>query len=79
MAIRNIVKIGDPILRKTSRKVVNFDKKLWQLLDDMKDTLKKADGAGLAAVCYNSSRIWKSRRESKCGQYSRCCRRSLPR
>ncbi|MGN0467175.1 MAG: peptide deformylase [Acutalibacteraceae bacterium] len=50
MAIRNIVKIGDPILRKTSRKVVNFDKKLWTLLDDMKDTLKEANGAGLAAV-----------------------------
>ncbi|MGN1417738.1 MAG: peptide deformylase [Acutalibacteraceae bacterium] len=50
MAIRNIVKIGDPILRKTSRKVVNFDKKLWTLLDDMKETLKEANGAGLAAV-----------------------------
>ncbi len=50
MAIRNIVTVEDPVLRKTSRKVENFDKKLWQLLDDMKDTLKKADGAGLAAV-----------------------------
>ena len=50
MAIRNIVTVEDPVLRKTSRKVENFDKKLWQLLDDMKETLKKADGAGLAAV-----------------------------
>lgn len=50
MAIRNIVKVGDPILRKTSRKVEKFDEKLWTLLDDMKDTLKKAEGAGLAAV-----------------------------
>lgn len=50
MALRNIVKVGDSILRKTSRPVVNFDKKLWTLLDDMKDTLKAAQGAGLAAV-----------------------------
>ncbi|MGN1194160.1 MAG: peptide deformylase [Acutalibacteraceae bacterium] len=50
MAIRNIVTVEDPVLRKVSRKVENFDGKLWQLLDDMKDTLKKADGAGLAAV-----------------------------
>lgn len=50
MAIRNIVTVEDPILRKTSRAVEKFDEKLWQLLDDMRDTLKKADGAGLAAV-----------------------------
>ena len=49
MAIRNIVKIGDPVLRKKSFEVTNFDEKLWQLLDDMKETLIKADGAGLAA------------------------------
>ena len=35
MAIRNIVKIGDPILSKTSRKVEKFDERLWQLLDDI--------------------------------------------
>ncbi|MCM1544785.1 MAG: peptide deformylase [Ruminococcus sp.] len=50
MAIRNIVTVGDPILRKTSRRVEHFDEKLWTLLDDMKDTLYKAEGAGLAAV-----------------------------
>lgn len=50
MAIRNIIKVGDPTLRKISRRVVNFDSKLWTLLDDMKDTLDKAEGAGLAAV-----------------------------
>ena len=50
MAKLNIVKEGDPILRKKSRPVVKFDEKLWTLLDDMKDTLKKADGVGLAAV-----------------------------
>ncbi len=50
MAIRNIVTIEDPVLRKTSRPVVNFDEKLWTLLDDMWETLKKAEGVGLAAV-----------------------------
>ena len=50
MAIRKIVTSEDPILRKTSRKVEKFDDKLFALLDDMKDTLKKAEGAGLAAV-----------------------------
>ncbi len=50
MAIRNIVKIGDPILSKKSRPVENFDQKLFTILDDMKDTLYKAQGAGLAAV-----------------------------
>ena len=50
MAIRNIVKIGDPILSKTSRKVENFDARLWQLLDDMKETMYNANGVGLAAV-----------------------------
>lgn len=50
MAIRKIVTAEDPILRKTSRKVEKFDEKLWTLLDDMKETLHKAEGAGLAAV-----------------------------
>ncbi len=50
MALRKIVTKEDPILRKTSRKVEVFDKRLWDLLDDMKDTLYKAEGAGLAAV-----------------------------
>ena len=50
MAIRNIVKLGEPILSKKSRPVENFDEKLYQILDDMKDTLYKAQGAGLAAV-----------------------------
>ena len=50
MAIRNIVKIGDPILSKKSRPVENFDNRLWQLLDDMKETMYQANGVGLAAV-----------------------------
>ena len=50
MAIRNIVKDGDPILRKKSRPVEKFDARLWQLLDDMKETMYLANGVGLAAV-----------------------------
>ena len=50
MAIRNIVQVGDDVLRRKSFAVESFDQKLWDLLDDMKQTLKKADGAGLAAV-----------------------------
>ena len=50
MAIRNIVQVGDDVLRKKSAPVEQFDAKLAALLDDMKETLKEADGAGLAAV-----------------------------
>ncbi len=50
MAIRTIVKKGDPVLRKTSRPVEKFDAKLHLLLDDMRETLLAVDGAGLAAV-----------------------------
>ena len=49
MAIRNIIQLGDPTLRKKSFEVTDFGEKTKQLLDDMKDTLIKANGAGLAA------------------------------
>lgn len=49
MAVRKVVKIGDDILRKKCKKVVNFDEKLWELLDDMKETMYEYDGMGLAA------------------------------
>ena len=50
MALRNVVKIGDPILKKTSRKVEVFDDKLAQLIEDMKETMYFTQGVGLAAV-----------------------------
>ena len=50
MAIRNIREDGDEILRKISKPVTVFDRKLWELLDDMADTMAEANGAGLAAV-----------------------------
>ena len=49
MAIRNIIQLGDPTLRKKSFDVVDFGERTHQLLDDMKETLIKANGAGLAA------------------------------
>lgn len=49
MALRNIVKDGDPVLNKVCRKVEKFDGRLAVLLDDMRDTLAQADGVGLAA------------------------------
>ena len=49
MALRKIVTDGDPILLKTCKPVEKFDAKLGQLLDDMKETMYKADGLGLAA------------------------------
>ena len=49
MALRQIVKIGDDVLRKKSRPITDFNQKLHTLLDDMKETLAKAEGAGLAA------------------------------
>ena len=49
MALRNIVLEGDEILTKVCRPVTNFDAKLHELLDDMKETLLHANGAGLAA------------------------------
>jgi peptide deformylase len=49
MAIRNIVREGDDILQKICRPVEKFDGKLWQLLDDMAETMASANGVGLAA------------------------------
>jgi peptide deformylase len=37
------------ILRGKSEQVTKFDKKLWKLLEDMKETMYKAEGVGLAA------------------------------
>ena len=50
MAILNIVKDGDEILRKKSKPVEKVDEKIIRLLEDMKETMEKAGGVGLAAV-----------------------------
>ena len=49
MAIRNVVQVGDDVLRQKCFAVENFDESLEKLLDDMRDTVKKEQGAGLAA------------------------------
>ncbi len=49
MAIRTIVLETDPILRKKSKVVDKFDQKLWDLLDDMEESMRSANGVGLAA------------------------------
>ena len=49
MAIRDIVKDGEPLLRKKSRPVDKFDAKLHALLDDMLETMIAANGVGIAA------------------------------
>ena len=49
MAIRNIIQLGDPTLRKKSFPVTDFGEKTHQLLDDMRDTLINSGGVGLAA------------------------------
>jgi peptide deformylase len=49
MGLRIILSDKDPTLRKPCREVTNFDKRLHMLLDDLAETLERADGAGLAA------------------------------
>ena len=49
MALRNIFKEGEPVLRRKARPVENIDQRLLTLLDDMRETMIRADGVGLAA------------------------------
>ena len=50
MATRSLTNWNDPIFRKKSRSVENFDERLWVLLDDMRETLEQVGGYGCAAV-----------------------------
>ncbi len=49
MALRQILEIGEPTLRKKCKVVKEINEKITQLLDDMADTMYDADGVGLAA------------------------------
>jgi peptide deformylase len=49
VAIQPIRLFGDPILRQPALEVVDFDKELRRLVDDLTDTMLDAPGAGLAA------------------------------
>ena len=49
MALRTILTEQDPSLHKKCRPVTEFNRRLWDLIDDLKETLAEANGAGLAA------------------------------
>ena len=50
MAIRKLTNWNAPLFRKTSKAVTKFNNRLWDLLDDMRDTLERVKGFGCAAV-----------------------------
>ena len=49
MAIRKVVQVGNDVLRQKCAPIEAFDEELNALLEDMRDTVKSEDGAGLAA------------------------------
>ena len=49
MALKQIVTLPDPILRRKARPVSRFDSALQTLIDDMIETMRQAPGVGLAA------------------------------
>ena len=49
MGLRRILTHEEPALHKVCKPVVNFDSRLWKLLDDMRETLAESNGVGLAA------------------------------
>ena len=49
MAIQPIRLFGDPVLRRPALEVVDFDRELRTLVQDLTDTMRNAPGAGLAA------------------------------
>ncbi|MBV6449944.1 MAG: Peptide deformylase 2 [Anaerolineales bacterium] len=49
MALRNIVTLPDPVLKRKAHTVTKFDKSLQTLLNDMVETMRAAPGVGLAA------------------------------
>ena len=49
MAVREILQIGNPVLRRRSSKITRFDGALSKLVEDMSETMHAANGVGLAA------------------------------
>ena len=49
MAIRRVVKQGDPILRKRSREIIEINQRIIEIIEDMTETLYKENGIGIAA------------------------------
>ena len=50
MGLRNLTQWNDELFLKKSRPIEKYDDRLWMLLDDMNETLKKVGGYGCAAV-----------------------------
>jgi len=49
MAVRRIYTFADPVLRRKGQPVARIDRDTRRLIDDMIDTMRAADGMGLAA------------------------------
>lgn len=49
MARRYVVQVGEPVLREKCEEVKSFNGDLFAILDDMKETVRAEEGAGLAA------------------------------
>lgn len=49
MAVREIVTVPAPVLRRKARKVTEFNAEIQSLIDDMVETMREAPGVGLAA------------------------------
>ncbi|HJS91935.1 MAG TPA: peptide deformylase [Steroidobacteraceae bacterium] len=49
MAVRPVLKMGEPLLRQVAAPVQRFDAELTALIEDMNDTMRSLNGAGLAA------------------------------
>lgn len=49
MAVREIVKVGNDVLRRKSRRITDINEEILEVIQDLKDTLYAGDGVGLAA------------------------------
>ena len=58
MALRQIVTLPDPVLKRKAKPITKFDKNLQTLVDDMIETMREAPGVGLAGCaagqCFRS-------------------------
>ena len=71
--------MGEPALSKVCHPVTQFDQKLWDLLDDLKETLAQANGVGLAAPQVGILRRAVIVMDENFEPWSWSTRRSLPR
>ena len=55
MALREIIKLPHPTLKRKAHKVSEFNQEFQQLVDDMVDTMRAEPGVGLAAPQVNQS------------------------